>query len=119
MATAFSQPEFVRLGLLVSPKPCFCDCSRASILFSPREAPTRVAPPTTGLEHSCRHSVKKRRLLDNMRIVQFVNNLDIGGLERLVIDLAQCQLAEGHQATIYSLTHPGRLAAEAEGMGIC
>jgi len=54
-----------------------------------------------------------------MRIVQFVNNLDIGGLERLVIDLAQCQLAEGHQATIYSLTHPGRLAAEAEGMGIC
>lgn len=54
-----------------------------------------------------------------MRIVQFVNNLDLGGLERLVVDLAQCQLAEGHQATIYSLTHPGRLAAEAAGMGIC
>ena len=54
-----------------------------------------------------------------MRIVQFVNNLDIGGLERLVIDLARCQLAEGHQPTIYCLTHPGRLAVEAAGMGIC
>jgi glycosyltransferase involved in cell wall biosynthesis len=54
-----------------------------------------------------------------MRIVQFVNNLDTGGLERLVVDLARCQLAEGHQPTIYCLTHPGRLAAEATGMGIC
>ncbi len=53
-----------------------------------------------------------------MRIIQLVNNLDMGGLERLVVDLAQCQLAEGHQATIYCLTHPGRLAAEAAGMGI-
>jgi glycosyltransferase involved in cell wall biosynthesis len=53
-----------------------------------------------------------------MRIVQFVNNLDMGGLERLVLDLAQCQLAEGHEPSIYCLTHPGRLAAEAEGLGI-
>ena len=54
-----------------------------------------------------------------MRIVQFVNNLDIGGLERLVVDRARCQLAEGHQSTIYCLTHPGRFAAEAAEMGIC
>ena len=53
-----------------------------------------------------------------MRIVQFVNNLDMGGLERLAVDLARCQLAEGHWAAIYCLTHPGRLAAEAAGMGI-
>ncbi len=53
-----------------------------------------------------------------MRIVQFVYSLDMGGLERLAIDLAQCQLAEGHQATIYCLTHAGRLAPEATAMGI-
>jgi glycosyltransferase involved in cell wall biosynthesis len=53
-----------------------------------------------------------------MRLVQFVNNLDMGGLERMVLDLAQCQLAEGHETAIYCLTHPGRLAADAERSGI-
>jgi glycosyltransferase involved in cell wall biosynthesis len=53
-----------------------------------------------------------------MRIVQFVNNLDMGGLERLALDLAQCQLADGHQPSIYCLTHSGRLTAEAEAKGI-
>jgi glycosyltransferase involved in cell wall biosynthesis len=53
-----------------------------------------------------------------MRIVQFVTNLDIGGLERLAIDLAECQLADGHQPLIYCLTHPGRLAEEAAGKNI-
>lgn len=53
-----------------------------------------------------------------MRIVQLVTNLDMGGLERLAFDLACCQLAEGHQATIYCLTHAGRLAVEADRMGI-
>lgn len=53
-----------------------------------------------------------------MRIVQFVTNLDMGGLERLAVDLAQCQLAEGHVPIIYSLTHPGRFAAEATALGI-
>jgi glycosyltransferase involved in cell wall biosynthesis len=53
-----------------------------------------------------------------MRIVQFVNNLDMGGLERLVLDLAQRQLAEGHEPAIYCLTHPGRLGAEAERSGV-
>ncbi len=55
---------------------------------------------------------------DAMRIVQFVNNLDMGGLERLAMDLARCQLAEGHQPVIYCLTHPGRLAPEAAAIGI-
>jgi glycosyltransferase involved in cell wall biosynthesis len=53
-----------------------------------------------------------------MRIVQFVNHLDMGGLERMVLDLAQCQRADGHETVIYCLTHPGRLAAEAESSGI-
>jgi glycosyltransferase involved in cell wall biosynthesis len=53
-----------------------------------------------------------------MRIVQFVNNLELGGLERLAVDLARCQLADGHQPFIYCLTHPGKLGPEAEDMGI-
>jgi glycosyltransferase involved in cell wall biosynthesis len=53
-----------------------------------------------------------------MRIVQFVNNLDMGGLERLAIDLAECQLADGHEPLIYCLTHPGRLAEEAAAKNI-
>jgi glycosyltransferase involved in cell wall biosynthesis len=53
-----------------------------------------------------------------MRLVQFVNNLDMGGLERMVLDLAQCSRADGHETVIYCLTHPGRLAAEAERLGI-
>lgn len=54
-----------------------------------------------------------------MRIVQLVNNLDMGGLERLAVDLAYCQLAEGHVPILYCLTHPGRLAAEAAERGVC
>lgn len=50
--------------------------------------------------------------------MQFVFNLDTGGLERLVVDLARCQLEEGHQAMIYCLNRPGRLAAEAVEMGV-
>jgi glycosyltransferase involved in cell wall biosynthesis len=54
-----------------------------------------------------------------MRIVQLVNNLDMGGLERLAVDLAYCQLAEGHVPMIYCLAHPGRIAAEAVEKGVC
>lgn len=53
-----------------------------------------------------------------MRIVQFVNNLEMGGLERLAVDLAHLQLLDGHQASIYCLTHTGRLAADAQALGI-
>ena len=53
-----------------------------------------------------------------MRIVQFVYNLDLGGLERLAVNLAECQLAQGDEALIYCLTHPGRLAEEATAKGI-
>jgi len=63
--------------------------------------------------------VEERMSLRPMRIVQLVNNLDMGGLERLAVDLAYCQLAEGHSPTIYCLTHPGRIAAEASERGVC
>src|ERR1700722_5463764 len=53
-----------------------------------------------------------------MKIVQFVNNLDMGGLERLAVELAYLQKAAGHVPVIYCLTHPGRFAAEAEASGI-
>lgn len=53
-----------------------------------------------------------------MRIVQFVTNLDIGGMERLAVDLALCQQAEGHEPLIYCLTFSGRLGKEAASKGI-
>jgi len=53
-----------------------------------------------------------------MRIVQFVTNLDIGGMERLAVDLALCQRADGHQPLIYCLTYSGRLGKEATEKGI-
>lgn len=53
-----------------------------------------------------------------MRIVQLVANLDIGGLERQTIDLAQQQKLSGHDPRIYCLFHEGSLAAEAASLGI-
>jgi glycosyltransferase involved in cell wall biosynthesis len=53
-----------------------------------------------------------------MKIVQFVNNLDIGGLERLAVELALRQKLAGHEAVIYCLTHRGYFADEAEASGV-
>jgi len=53
-----------------------------------------------------------------MKIVQFVNNLDMGGLERLAVELAYRQKAAGHEPIIYCLTHRGTFADEAEASGI-
>jgi len=53
-----------------------------------------------------------------MKIVQFVNNLDMGGLERLAVELARRQKAGGHEPIIYCLTHRGYFADEAEASGI-
>jgi len=44
-----------------------------------------------------------------MKVVQFVNNLDMGGLERLAVELAYRQKAVGHEPVIYCLTHRGFL----------
>ncbi|MBZ5644088.1 MAG: glycosyltransferase [Acidobacteriia bacterium] len=53
-----------------------------------------------------------------MKIVQFVNNLDMGGIERLAVELGCRQKAEGHEPIIYCLTHRGDFAKEAEASGI-
>ena len=53
-----------------------------------------------------------------MKIVQLVNNLDMGGIERLAVELAIRQKAAGHEAIVYCLTHRGDFADEAEASGI-
>lgn len=53
-----------------------------------------------------------------MRIVHLVANLDVGGLERQVIELAVEQRKAGHDPFIYSLFHEGALAGEARARGI-
>lgn len=52
-----------------------------------------------------------------MRIVQLVENLEIGGLERLVVDLAAQQVSRGHNAYIFCLSQPGRFADQARKVG--
>jgi glycosyltransferase involved in cell wall biosynthesis len=53
-----------------------------------------------------------------MRIVQLVENLELGGLERLAADLALAQKQAGHQVLVYCLFHAGPLAASLESAGI-
>jgi glycosyltransferase involved in cell wall biosynthesis len=57
-------------------------------------------------------------LVHNMRIVQLLPSLDIGGMERLAVDLACRQKSEGHEPAIFCTSHPGQLAPEAEAVGI-
>lgn len=53
-----------------------------------------------------------------MNIVHVVENLERGGLERMVIDLATAQQADGHRVAIATLFQPGQLAPEAEAAGV-
>jgi len=53
-----------------------------------------------------------------MRIVQIVGNLETGGLERQVVDLAYQQKLAGHESRIYCMFQKGSLAAQAECLGI-
>lgn len=53
-----------------------------------------------------------------MRIVQLVANLEIGGLERLAVDLARAQKAAGHEPSIYCMGQRGAFADQAESSGI-
>lgn len=54
----------------------------------------------------------------SLRIVHVVENLERGGLERMVIDLAAAQRAAGHAVRIVCLYAPGALAGELSGQGI-
>jgi glycosyltransferase involved in cell wall biosynthesis len=53
-----------------------------------------------------------------MRIVQLVEDLQLGGLERLAVDLALAQRRAGHRVLVYCLFHAGPLAAGLEAAGI-
>src|SRR4051794_23880902 len=53
-----------------------------------------------------------------MRIVQVVEYLGVGGLEKMAVDLAIAQKEAGHDPLIYCVTQPGALAPIAEGAGI-
>jgi glycosyltransferase involved in cell wall biosynthesis len=53
-----------------------------------------------------------------MRIAQLVEGLDIGGLERMTVDLAIAHRQAGHESSIYALFSPGAFAPEAEAAGV-
>jgi glycosyltransferase involved in cell wall biosynthesis len=53
-----------------------------------------------------------------MRIVQLVETLETGGLERIAVDLALAQKRAGHSAMLYCLFTGGPLADEACAAGI-
>lgn len=53
-----------------------------------------------------------------MRIVQLIESLDLGGLERMAVDLALAQHAAGHQVFLYCLFGAGVLRAELDERGI-
>ena len=53
-----------------------------------------------------------------MRIAQLLENLNLGGMERLAIDLAVAHGRAGHTASIYTLFTSGTLATEAEAAGV-
>lgn len=53
-----------------------------------------------------------------MRISHVVENLNRGGLERVVIDLARAQAAAGHDCQVVCLFEAGSLARELEDAGV-
>jgi glycosyltransferase involved in cell wall biosynthesis len=53
-----------------------------------------------------------------MRIVQLVETLQVGGLERLAVNLALTQRANGHELAVYCLFGAGPLRAELDSAGI-
>jgi glycosyltransferase involved in cell wall biosynthesis len=53
-----------------------------------------------------------------MKIVQLLPSLEVGGMERLAVDLARQQQAEGHQPSIYCTSHPGQFAAQANAASV-
>ena len=53
-----------------------------------------------------------------MRVVQLVETLEVGGLERMAVDLALAQQGAGHQVSVYCLFGAGPLRKELDGRGI-
>jgi glycosyltransferase involved in cell wall biosynthesis len=53
-----------------------------------------------------------------LRILQAVETLDVGGVERLAIQLAEAEQQRGHACSILCVFHEGAMAQEARGRGI-
>jgi glycosyltransferase involved in cell wall biosynthesis len=53
-----------------------------------------------------------------VRIVQLLETLEVGGMERLAVDLALRQRAGGHEVSVYCLFGAGPLRAELDRAGI-
>jgi len=53
-----------------------------------------------------------------VRIVQLLETLEVGGMERLAVDLALTQRAAGHPVSVYCLFGAGPLRAELDRAGI-
>ena len=53
-----------------------------------------------------------------MRITHVVENLNRGGLERVVIDLIEQQQSDGHTCQVVCLFEPGKLASEIAHLGV-
>lgn len=53
-----------------------------------------------------------------MRIVQLVETLELGGLERMAVDLALSQHSAGHQLSVHCLLGAGALRSELDAAGI-
>jgi glycosyltransferase involved in cell wall biosynthesis len=53
-----------------------------------------------------------------MRIVEFTNNLEIGGAERLAVDLAKALKSRGHELSFVCLRHGGALESVVQAAGM-
>jgi len=53
-----------------------------------------------------------------MKIVQLLPSLDVGGMERLAVDLALQQKTEGHEPSIYCTSQRGQFAPELEAANV-
>lgn len=65
-----------------------------------------------------RHGINARDATrSSLRVVHVVLSLDVGGLERVVLELARQAVTCHQEVTVLCLVHPGSLAEEAEHSG--
>lgn len=84
----------------------------ATEVFAPK------AGPATGAHANTQNPAKPKAPTRPLRILQISHDLNPGGLQRVVIDLAQGLRRLGHDAHICSLRGTGPLAAEIGARGI-
>lgn len=53
-----------------------------------------------------------------LRLLHVVDSLEVGGLERVVVDLARAQQQRGHRVAVFSITETGGLRDELERAGV-